>query len=463
SDATETVASGTVANTAKPTITGTAREGQTLTAHDGTWTPAGTTTTYAWSADGTAILDATSSTYDLTSAEVGKTITVTATASKPGYTSASSTSVATGVVDPAAVSNSVPPSIGDAAVVGQQLTVTLGTWAPTGVGFAYQWLADGSSIGGATSSTFTPTSTELGKKISVKVTGSKSGLTSLDKTTAETSAVTAAVPPFGTPTNFKSVARTSSTITLTWTKSTDATHYVLTSGIGTGTRKTYGVGDGSTKTITGLKPNTQYSIDIAAVKADGTQSDFTNRILVSTRPLERPTNLAATSRTATSISISWTKVPGAKSYRIYSGIGSGPRTKLVVGDVSVATINGLTRGTTYSINMVAVSGDGLSVSSYTPRINQATSSLLPPTKFTVTSHSTTTVSLKWTKAVGAESYRIYYGIGSGMRTRVSVGDVSTVTIHGLTKGKTYSIDIASVEDSGTSRSSYSPRINVTMN
>ncbi|MDQ3157499.1 MAG: fibronectin type III domain-containing protein [Actinomycetota bacterium] len=456
------VASGTIANTDVPTISGTARSGQTLTATHGAWTPSGTNYDYAWLADGTTIGGATTDTFDLTPAEVGKKITVAVTASKDGYTSTTSTSAATETVDPSAVSNSVPPSIGTAAVVGQTLTALKGTWAPaTGVTFAYQWLADGAEIDGATSSTFTPTASQTGKKISVKVTGSKPGLTSLDKTSAETSAVTNTPPPFGPPTNFISTTRTSSTITLTWTKSTDATHYRIYSGIGTGTRTKLEVGNVSTATITGLKPSTGYSIDISAFKADGTQSNYTRpRLLVSTSALQKPTNLVATQRTATSISISWTKVPGVKNYRIYSGIGTGTRTKLEVGDVSVATIIGLKRGQTYSIDMASLSADKTLVSPYTPRISQATSSLLAPTKFASTGHTPTTVSLKWVKATGAESYRIYYGIGTGPRTRVDVGDVSSVTIPGLVKGKTYLIDIASIEDSGNSRSSYSPRISV---
>lgn len=460
---TSAVANGTISNSAVPTISGTERAGQTLTASDGTWTPSGTTLSYAWSADGAAIGGATSSTYELTSAEVGKKITVTVTASKTGYTSASATSIQTGTVDPTAVTNSVPPSIGNAAVVGQTLTATKGTWAPsTGVAFAYKWLADGTAISGATGSTFTPTADQIGKKISVTVTGSNPGLTSLDKESAATAAVSETPPPFGPPTHFTSVSRTSSTITLTWTKSTDATHYRIYSGIGTGTRTKLEVGNVSTATITGLKPSTAYSIDISAFKANGTQSSYTRpRLVVSTGALEKPTNLVSTTRTATSISISWTKVPGVKNYRIYSGIGTGTRTKLEVGDVSSATIIGLKRGVTYSIDMASLSADKTLVSPYTSRIPASTSSLLTPTNFVATGHTPTTVSLKWTKVAGAEGYRIYYGIGTGTRTRVEVGNVSTVVIPGLTKGKTCTINIAAIEDSGNSRSSYTPRISVT--
>lgn len=70
---------GTPVNSAAPTITGTAQVGQTLTAANGTWS--GTPTyTRQWKANGAPILGATAATYVPVAGDVGKTITVTVTA-----------------------------------------------------------------------------------------------------------------------------------------------------------------------------------------------------------------------------------------------------------------------------------------------------------------------------------------------------------------------------------------------
>jgi lysophospholipase L1-like esterase len=91
--------SGTVlSNTALPVITGTATEGQVLTASTGTWSATPDSYTYQWRRGGSAISGATSSTYTLVTADVGSSITVTVTAAKAGYTSGSATSAATGTV-----------------------------------------------------------------------------------------------------------------------------------------------------------------------------------------------------------------------------------------------------------------------------------------------------------------------------------------------------------------------------
>ncbi|BDV29860.1 hypothetical protein Microterr_05200 [Microbacterium terricola] len=86
-----------VAVVATPTISGTAKVGKTLTAKPGTWT-AKTTFTYQWYASGKAISKATKSTFKLTSAQKGKTITVKVTGKLSGYPTVSKTSKATAKV-----------------------------------------------------------------------------------------------------------------------------------------------------------------------------------------------------------------------------------------------------------------------------------------------------------------------------------------------------------------------------
>lgn len=83
-----------IALTATPTISGTLRVGYTLTAHHNTWTT-GTAFAYRWYASGAAITGATHSTFKLTSAQRGKTITVKVTGSLSGYQTITRTSAAT--------------------------------------------------------------------------------------------------------------------------------------------------------------------------------------------------------------------------------------------------------------------------------------------------------------------------------------------------------------------------------
>jgi hypothetical protein len=90
-------------NTALPTITGTAQQGQSLTASNGSWTNSPTAFAYQWEdcntsgAGCTSIPGATSSSYTLVAGDVGHTIRAVVTASNAAG-STPATSAATGVV-----------------------------------------------------------------------------------------------------------------------------------------------------------------------------------------------------------------------------------------------------------------------------------------------------------------------------------------------------------------------------
>jgi len=172
-----------VATAATPAISGTARIGSKLTAKTGTWTT-GTTFSYRWYANGTAITGATRSTFTVTRSQAGKAITVTVTGKKSGYATVSKTSKAT-----AKVLATATPSISGTAKVGKKLVAKTGTWT-TGTTFSYQWYLNGKAISGATKSSFTVKASHLGKRFTVKVTGKKSGYVSAVRTSAATTSVT---------------------------------------------------------------------------------------------------------------------------------------------------------------------------------------------------------------------------------------------------------------------------------
>ena len=191
SAATAAVVAGTIANVTVPTITGTAKVGQLLTATAGTWNPSDATTTFQWVAGGVDVSGATASTYTPVAADLGKAISVRVTASKTGYTNANATSAATSNVVAGTIANVTVPTITGTAKVGQSLTATAGTWNPSDATTALQWVAGGIDVSGATAATYTPVAADLGKTITVRVTASKTGYTNASSTSAATAAVAA--------------------------------------------------------------------------------------------------------------------------------------------------------------------------------------------------------------------------------------------------------------------------------
>ena len=157
------------------TITGTPREDEVLTANtnaiddeDGIGTY-----TYQWQADGVDIAGATNATYTLTQAEVGKVITVVVVHTDAlGTVENPISSAATTAVVNVNDEGSIGAIIGTASE-GEELTAGAitdpdGTTGGSSVAATYQWKADGANIPGATQNTYTLTSVEIGKVITVE-------------------------------------------------------------------------------------------------------------------------------------------------------------------------------------------------------------------------------------------------------------------------------------------------------
>lgn len=93
------------------------------------------------------------------------------------------------------VNNTALPVITGTGEVGQVLTVSNGSWSQTPDSYTRQWKRDGVAISGATNTTYTLTSSDIGtNKITCTVTAIKSGYTSGSATSAART-VTAVVIP----------------------------------------------------------------------------------------------------------------------------------------------------------------------------------------------------------------------------------------------------------------------------
>lgn len=156
--------------------TKTPRVGVKITATPGEWAP-GTSFKYHWASGSGYIAGATSSSFTPTAAQLGKTLWVDVAGLQPGETKWQLQSLTFDVPVAAGTLTGATPTISGTRAVGFTLTANHGTWT-SGTSFSYAWYANGvyiSGTSGATHSTFKPTSAQIGKQISVKVTGSKAG------------------------------------------------------------------------------------------------------------------------------------------------------------------------------------------------------------------------------------------------------------------------------------------------
>ncbi len=100
--------------------------------------------------------------------------------------------VGTNVLAGQAPTNSVRPAVTGTPIVGNTLTCSAGTWTVDG-SKTYQWFADSVAIGGATSTTFVLTTTQIGKLVTCVVTNVVTGLPSVSAASNGVVCVAAAV------------------------------------------------------------------------------------------------------------------------------------------------------------------------------------------------------------------------------------------------------------------------------
>ena len=189
-------------STSAPTITGSPKEGHTLTASNGNWTNVPTSFAYQWqqcAASGgscTVIAGATAKTYSVTAGDVDHTLRVVVTASNADGQSSASSNPTVVVSSAAGPVNTASPTISGTAQVGQALSAATGAWTGGVRTYSYQWQSCDSSgascavVADATARTYGVRVVDVGHTLRVVV-AAKNGSGTATATSAPTAVVTA--------------------------------------------------------------------------------------------------------------------------------------------------------------------------------------------------------------------------------------------------------------------------------
>jgi hypothetical protein len=170
-------------NTARPSISGAARDGSTLTTSNGRWTNKPTSFTYEWlrcgsgGANCAGINGANSKTYTLTTDDVGHTIRAEVSATNSsGSTSATSNPTKVVISNGTAPRNTSAPTISGTPQEGQTLSAGPGAWSGAApISFTYQWNrcdtsgANCAALTGATGQTYNTTGSDVAHTLRVTV------------------------------------------------------------------------------------------------------------------------------------------------------------------------------------------------------------------------------------------------------------------------------------------------------
>lgn len=254
-------------------------------------------------------------------------------------------------------------------------------------------------------------------------------------------------PPPDAPTALTQTAATTTTVDVSWTAPTGGTTptgYDLRVDGGAPTA----LGLVTTRHITGLTPDTDYTVEVRATAASGNSAWVS--VLASTDPLPPPgppTGLTQTAATPTSVTVDWTAPASGTTPTSYEVRVNGG-TPVDVGNVTSTTISSLTAGTTYTVEVRTVA-TGSGASSWVSVSASTTPPPNPPTGLAQTAATPTSVTVEWTAPASGETPTSYeYRVDGG--TPVDVGNVLVALIDTLTPATTYTVEVRTLADSGSS-------------
>ena len=172
--------------TPTPEIIGVVGIGNTVSVDLGTWDD-GVTHAIQWLRNGSPIPGATEPEYLVTNSDSGASLSVSVTGELDGYSAVTRVSVQHGPVA-MAFTRAPDPTISGTFRERSTLRVRTGSWSPR-PRFSYQWYRDGEPISRATRTSYRLTSSDVGSRITVAVTATARGYTTVTKFSSESGLV----------------------------------------------------------------------------------------------------------------------------------------------------------------------------------------------------------------------------------------------------------------------------------
>lgn len=245
--------------------------------------------------------------------------------------------------------------------------------------------------------------------------------------------VTAYTAPAAVSSSSVKYTATPTTVKLSWSAVSGATEYKVEQSTSSGW-KTVATVSGTSATVSSLSSFTTYSFRITAVKklAGGTALTGTP-VTVNAKTTLATTSSLKASATATTITLTWSKVSKATKYDVlqYTG-GKWKKLKTVTG--TSYKVTGLKAGTKYKFAVRAAAVDGKTTVNSANKELTTYTSLSKPSSVKVSSLTATSAKLSWSKVSKAQSYTVYAYI-SGKWVNKGSTKKTAMTVKGLPSGK----------------------------
>jgi fibronectin type 3 domain-containing protein len=214
---------------------------------------------------------------------------------------------------------------------------------------------------------------------------------------------------------------------------------------------------------TELSETTTYYYKVSAYNNAG-EGNQSNHVSATTQkaplpPPDTPSGLSASADSSSSITISWSSVPDADSYKIYRSSTGISFTSRGTSTSTSYTDTGLSSNTTYYYRVSAsnAGGEGSQSISVSARTLPPPPPPNTPSDVSATADSSSSITISWTSVPDADGYRIYRSTASYLTFSLRGTSTSaSYTDTGLSANTTYYYKVSAYNSTGgeSSQSSY---------
>lgn len=245
-----------------------------------------------------------------------------------------------------------------------------------------------------------------------------------------------------------SIKRSGSSISLAWSAASGAASYKLYRSINDGNFVNLTeLGNVTSYQDNSVKPGNKYAYKLMAI-AQNPDRTATSDAKALTYPLTAPV-IQTAQRSGNNISLSWTAVPGAVSYKVYRSVNGGNYVNISsLGMVTTYQDTGVVAANKYSYLVRAYGANATIFSASAAKA--ANDPVLPTTPVFVSAGvDRNRATITWKTVPGAVSYRIYRSVNGGNHVALTdVGKVTSYTNTGLQAGTNYSYKLVAIDAAG---------------
>ncbi len=226
-------------------------------------------------------------------------------------------------------------------------------------------------------------------------------------------------------------------------------------------KPTVKVTDANGKTISSSNYTVTYKNNTAAGTATATvefkNNYYGTKTLKFTIALNKVSGLKASTVKTTSIGLTWTKVAGAKYYKIEQSTDGKIWKTIKTADKNSYTVSKLAAGKKYQFRVTALDSTKKQKGAVSSVLKTGTLTSAP--KLTIKSSKSKTATVTWKKVTGASKYVIYKSTDGKKWTKVTTVTGTSCTLTKLTGGKKIYAKALAVNAYGNN-SAYSGAVNV---